>query len=236
MMSSWEVIILAGGLGTRLRSVVNDRPKPMAEVQNEPFLAHLMRYHVRRGAEHFVLSVGYRGTQISDFFGNEFDGVPISYAVEEKPLGTGGALINSVSHLRSANPCLLMNGDTFFPVDLRQLSQLHFRAGADLSLALFDATEADRFGAVEFDENGRVTSFDSGKAKLGHPANGGLYMMSPKILPALDEADVPLSFEETVIPGLIASGHRVYATTQSASFIDIGLPTDYQLAQQATFN
>ena len=67
-----------------------------------------------------------------------------------------------------------------FPVDLRQLSQLHFRAGADLSLALFDATEADRFGAVEFDENGRVTSFDSGKAKVGHPANGGVYMI-PKI-------------------------------------------------------
>ena len=109
-------------------------------------------------------------------------------------------------------------------MDLRQLSQLHSRAGADLSLALFDATEADRFGAVEFDETGRVTSFDSGKARLGHPANGGLYMMSPKILPALDEADVPLSFEETVIPGLIASGHRVYATTQSASLLILAFP------------
>lgn len=236
MMSRWEVIILAGGLGTRLRSVVSDRPKPMAEVQGEPFLAHLMRYHARRGAEHFVLSVGYKGTQISDFFGNVFDDVPISYAVEEKPLGTGGALINSVSHLRSAKPCLLMNGDTFFPVNLKQLSQLHIRSGADLSLALFDATEANRFGAVKFDETGRVTKFDSGNAMLGQPANGGLYMILPEILENLDEADIPLSFEETVIPGLIASGHRVYATSQSASFIDIGLPTDYQLAQQASFN
>jgi len=148
MMSGWEVIILAGGFGTRLRSVVSDRPKPLAEVQGEPFLAHLMRYHARRGARHFVLSIGYMGTQINDFFGEEFDGVPISYAVEETPLGTGGAVINSAGYLRSNNPCLLMNGDTFFPVDLRQLSQLHFSAGADLSLALFDATESDRFGAV----------------------------------------------------------------------------------------
>lgn len=236
MMSRWEVIILAGGLGTRLRSVVSDRPKPMAEVQGEPFLAHLMRYHARRGAEHFVLSVGYMGTQIIDFFGNLFDGVPISYAVEEKPLGTGGALINSAAHLQSKNPCLLINGDTFFPVDLRQLSQLHIHSGADLSLALFDATEANRFGAVKFDETGRVTRFDSGNAILGQPANGGVYMISTEILPRPADAEVPLSFEETVIPRLIASGHRIYATTQSVSFIDIGLPNDYQLAQQTTFN
>ena len=236
MMSGWEVIILAGGLGTRLRSVVSDRPKPMAEVQGEPFLAHLMRYYARRGARHFVLSIGYMSGQISDVFGEDFDGVPISYAIEEKPLGTGGAVINSAAHLQSTNPCLVMNGDTFFPVDLTQLMQLHLRSSADLSLALFDATEADRFGAVDFDENGRVTEFDSGKAKLGQPANGGVYMLSPDILSGLDDADVPLSFEETVIPGLIASGHRVYATTQPAPFIDIGLPADYQLAQKIKFN
>lgn len=236
MMSGWEVIILAGGFGTRLRSVVSDRPKPMAEVRGEPFLAHLMRYHSRRGARHFVLSIGYMGSQISDFFGEEFDGVPISYAVEETPLGTGGAVINSVGYLRSDNPCMLMNGDTFFPVDVAQLSQLHFRSGANLSLALFDATENDRFGSVQLDVNGRVTGFDSSKAMLGQPANGGVYMMSTDILPELDDVDVPLSFEETVIPGLIASGHRVYATAQSASFIDIGLPADYQLAQQVTFS
>jgi len=235
-MPDWEVIILAGGFGTRLRSVVNDRPKPMAEVQGEPFLAHLMRYHAHRGARHFVLSVGYLGAQVRNFFGDGFEGVSVSYAVEETPLGTGGAVINSLAHLNSSDPCLLINGDTFFPVDSGQLQQLHLRTAADLSLALFNATENDRFGAVDYGEDGRVTSFDSGKANLGQAANGGVYMLSPAILPGLNEADIPLSFEETIIPGLIASGHRVYATTQNASFIDIGLPADYELAQKVDFH
>tara|TARA_A100001015_G_scaffold317415_2_gene434346 strand:+ start:4121 stop:4708 length:588 start_codon:yes stop_codon:yes gene_type:complete len=195
-----------------------------------------MRYHAHRGARHFVLSVGYMGTQISDFFGDGFEDVPISYAMEDTPLGTGGAVINAVAHLKSPDPCLLMNGDTFFPVDSAQLQQLHLRTAADLSVALFNATEDDRFGAVDYGDDGRVTSFDSGKANVGQAANGGVYMLSPAILPGLNEADMPLSFEETVIPGLIASGHRVYATTQKASFIDIGLPADYELAQKFDFH
>jgi len=231
-----EVVILAGGLGKRLRSVVDDRPKPMADIRGEPFLAHLMRYHVHRGAGHFILSVGYLGTQISNFFGNFFEGVPISYAVEKMPLGTGGAVIKSVSHLKSSEPFLLINGDTFFPVNSPNLKEFHLGTNADLSLALFHATEPSRFGAVDCDKRGRVIGFNSGNAKLGQPANGGVYMLSPNILPNLTAVDIPISFEETIIPALIASGYRVYAKTQSASFIDIGVPADYATAQNVIFN
>ena len=235
-MFGFEVIILAGGLGTRLRELVNDRPKPMAQVQGEPFLAHLMRYHVRRGAQHLIISVGYMSSHIMNFFGDEFEGVPISYAVEDVPLGTGGAVKKSASWLKTKYPCLLVNGDSFFPFNLRQLIELHNKKRANLTMALFNATEDHRYGAVNFDKSGRVTEFDNKNALEGQPANGGVYVLETKRLSWLEEQDEPFSFEEIAIPKLIGSGGRVFAMTQSAHFIDIGMPADYKLAQKTLFS
>lgn len=234
-MSGLEVVVLAGGLGTRLRSLVSDRPKPMAEVHGEPFLAHLLRYHSRQGASRFILSIGYLGSQIADFFGGEFEGVPIAYAVENRPLGTGGAVLNSLKYLSSMDPFLLVNGDTFFSVDQHELRKRHLAFDAALTLALFEATESDRFGGVECNEQGQVTKFLVTHAVKGQPANGGAYMVSPEAMLTMSYFETPVSFENTLIPALISSDHRVCAHMQIGSFLDIGLPRDYLVAQTNDF-
>ena len=110
-------IILAGGLGTRLRGTLPDLPKPMAPVAGRPFLAHQLDHWIAQGVVRFVLSVGYRAVAISNHFGDRYRGVPIDYVVEPAPLGTGGALALAATKLRSNEPALLLNGDTYFDVD-----------------------------------------------------------------------------------------------------------------------
>ena len=118
-----EAIILAGGKGTRLKSVVSDRPKPLADVNGQPFLAILMNYLIEQGCHHFVLATGYKREMIRSQFGNYYLGIPITYSEEMQPLGTGGAVINAQKKLVRKEPFLVLNGDTFFPINLPQLKK-----------------------------------------------------------------------------------------------------------------
>src|SRR3989344_9594340 len=109
-----EAIILAGGLGTRLQSVVKDLPKPMADVNGRPFLAYLMDYWIKQGVKRFILSVGYKSEIIRDYFGDEYNGVSVAYSIEKKPLGTGGGLLLALKQLNSRGDFFGFNGGTFF--------------------------------------------------------------------------------------------------------------------------
>lgn len=227
-----EAIILAGGLGTRLRSRVSDRPKPMAEVAGRPFLEHLLFYYANQGAKHFVISVGYKGNIIKDHFGDSFKNIAITYVFEDEPLGTGGAILKSFESLKSNEPFLLLNGDTYFEVDLKNMVFFHNKNQSELTVALFTATEPDRFGLVEIDSASTLTSFNNVKAAQNELANGGVYILNPDLLRMKELSVFPISFEETLMKIFLSQKKSMFGYKQETRFIDIGLPKDYEDAQR----
>ena len=223
-----SAIILAGGLGTRLRDAVPDLPKPMAPVAGRPFLAHQMDHWIGHGVDHFVLSVGYRAVAISNHFGDRYRGVPIDYAVEAAPLGTGGALVHAASKLRSSDPALLLNGDTYFDVSLAALGEHATSLDADWCLALFRHDDAARYMGVALSPEGRITALRERSAPL---ANGGVYWFRPEALAAARLApDQAASLEDDLLPRLLARGQRLAGLVAAGDFIDIGVPHDYHRA------
>jgi len=226
-----ELIILAGGLGTRLRSKVRDIPKPMALVRGKPFLGYILNYFLSQKAKHFIISIGYKGQKIQEFFGNSYKGIPISYAIESEPLGTGGALLAAKSLLKSDSPFVLVNGDTFFEVNLRSLLKFHQQRESDMTIAIFSATQADRFGLLSIGENSQITFFESKKAPIGGYANGGVYIISHSLFSYLIKIKTPFSLEDELMESFRLQGKKLFGLEQKGKFIDIGLPEDYELAQ-----
>jgi D-glycero-alpha-D-manno-heptose 1-phosphate guanylyltransferase len=218
-------IILAGGLGTRLSAVVADLPKPMAPVAGRPFLAHQMDHWIGQGIDRFVLSVGYRAVAISNHFGDRYRGVPVEYALETTPLGTGGALMLAAAKLRSTEPALLLNGDTYFDVDLAALAAHAERLEADWCLALFRHDDAARYMGVAVSADGRITALRSADAPH---ANGGAYWFRPDALSAAALAPgQAASLENDLLPRLFDQGQRFAGHVSDGDFIDIGMPHDY---------
>ena len=171
-------VILAGGLGTRLRSVVADRPKPMALVAGRPFLEHLMQYWHKQGIQRFVLSVGYRNESIREHFGDSYAGCKLDYVVETEPLGTGGGLLMCQRTLNLTAPFLLLNGDTYFAVDLSTLEHQAQKHDADWVFSLFPTSETHRYLAVQLKDSGKL-NFEvdcNSESQSGMCwANGGVY-------------------------------------------------------------
>jgi len=227
-------VVLAGGLGTRLRSVVDDRPKPMAEVAGRPFLEHLLRYWHMQGIENFVLSVGYRCKYIQDHFGNSFAGCRIEYVVEPQPLGTGGGLLLCQRQLQLVNPFLLLNGDTFFAVKADELQNQASRHDADWCFSLFPTTDTNRYLAAELNHTGRL-SFGVSKSGLGdgliHWSNGGVYLVHPRALVPFSDYKGNLSLELALLQKCDRIGQVFCGIKSRATFIDIGIPEDYTKAK-----
>jgi D-glycero-alpha-D-manno-heptose 1-phosphate guanylyltransferase len=224
-------IVLAGGLGTRLRAAVPGLPKPLAPLNGRPFLAHLLDYWCGQGVSRFILSVGYLHEMIEDTFGSLYRGAAIEYAVEETPLGTGGGLLLALQKLRGGEPVLLLNGDTFFAVDRAQLAAFHAQRGAQCSLTLFRSAEAGRYMGVRLGADGVVETLADGRAELGGLANGGVYLLEPAVFTGF-AAGEPLSFEQDVLPTLFARKAAIYGMECAGRFIDIGVPADYARAPE----
>ena len=222
-----EAIILAGGMGTRLKSVVSELPKPMAPINGKPFLAYLLDYLSRFPIEHIVLSVGYQWEFISDYFGECYSGMTIDYSIEDEPLGTGGAVKKALA-LCWNNHVLLLNGDTFFDVDLTFLLDIHQRKDAYITLALKEMLHFDRYGTVEFEDT-RVTAFRE-KAFTAHGyINGGVYALRADLF---DDINLPTKFSlETDFLYKKYSELYFACVPFSGNFIDIGIPEDYSAAQ-----
>jgi D-glycero-alpha-D-manno-heptose 1-phosphate guanylyltransferase len=236
-------IILAGGLGTRLRSAVPDLPKPMAPVAGRPFLAHQMDHWIAQGVDRFVLSVGYRHEAIVDHFGDRYRDARIRYALETSPLGTGGALQLAAHELRgwaaADERFLLLNGDTWFDVPLPALVSFAQAADADWCFALFRADEPGRYMGLAVDDGGRITALDTDDQRRGRLANGGVYLVHPRSLRSRDRrandkshprAPSPVSLEAELLPTWLARGQRFFGLPVDAPFIDIGVPADYHRA------
>lgn len=225
-------LFLAGGLGTRLRGIVNDQPKPMIFVANKPFLEYLILQLKRYGLTDIVLCIGYLGEQIRQYFddGSRW-GVHISYSYENKPLGTGGAikLAEGFVKLVKEDKFLVMNGDSYLDVNLNMLINYHLKMGALATMALGEVEDASRYGAVEISENGEIKSFlEKGQGLRSRLINGGIYVFDRKIFEYIPEGKV--SLEKEVFPKLIGQGF--YGMPINGFFIDIGIPEDYERLQE----
>ncbi len=225
-----SAVILAGGLGTRLRSVVTDLPKPMAPVGGRPFLEYQLEYWINQGISRFVLSVGYRHEAITEHFGSRYKGVQLEYAVEEQPLGTGGGLLLAAEKLKQDTPFLLLNGDTYFEADWNALDAFALEHGADWCFSLFRTSEKGRYMGIEMSAQGRITSLKSGIEQGHRLANGGVYWVHPRALSRAGRSDERLSLEDDLFPQALAAGRRILGIEFRGTFIDIGVPDDYHRA------
>ena len=229
-MRDVKAVLLVGGLGTRLRSVVPDAPKVLASVGKRSFLELLVGQLRSQGINRLVLCTGYLSEQIESEFGDgQAWGVSIEYSKEERPLGTAGAVKWAQPHLRDVREFVVMNGDSFLEVDFRKLMEFHRGHEAMATMAVLRVEEAGRYGTVDVDANGRVKGFTE---KTGSDApglvNGGVYIFNRAVLQHIPEQ--PSSLERDTFPQLL--GHGVYAQEQHGIFIDIGTPADYLRAQQ----
>lgn len=224
-----EAVILAGGIGTRLRSVVSDVPKPLAPVAGRPFLAYVLDALVRQGYGHAVLATGYMHEKVEACFGNEYLGMKVDYARELTPLGTGGAIVNALQHC-TADSVTVLNGDTLFLADLGQLERYADSKGTQLAIVLRAVPDAGRYGAVETDADGRITAFREKDPSAGAGnINGGIYRLQRRLLDGYTVGQ-QFSFEKEVMQQRYNS-EAFYAYADGAYFIDIGVPEDYQRAQ-----
>jgi D-glycero-alpha-D-manno-heptose 1-phosphate guanylyltransferase len=225
-----KAVLLVGGLGTRLRSVVPSTPKPLAAVGGKSFLELLVRQLRNQGITNLVMCTGYLGEQVHSEFGDgRLWDVAIEYSQERGPLGTAGAVKLAQAHLRDVPEFLVMNGDSFLEVDFDQLTQFHREHGGLVSMAVLEVGNAARYGTVQMEAQGRVIGFSE---KTGCEAsgvvNGGVYVFDRAVLEYIPEG--PASLERDVFPRILHRG--VYALKQQGMFIDIGTPEDYERAQQ----
>ncbi len=225
-MKSKEAIILAGGLGTRLKSKIPNLPKPMAPLNEKPFLEYILKYLAGFGIEHVILSVGYKSESISEYFGDRYENIRISYAIEKEPLGTGGG-IRLAMELAKEDHVYVLNGDTFFRVNLHDLSEFYFAHGADLCMTVKRKRDFFRYGTVELDVC-KVVGFKEKQPVKSGLINGGVYITSTSVF---DRFDLPekFSFETDFLEKQLEQ-LKICAMRCSEYFIDIGIPADYEKA------
>jgi len=219
-------IILAGGFGTRLRKAVHDVPKPMAPIKGKPFLEYLMDYWINQGVNSFILSVGYKHRKIIDYFGYDYRGTSIDYCIEDVPLGTGGGLLKAIELIEQKNSIIVINGDTFFEVDLKTLKAFHEQKNSSFTLALCK-NNGTRYMGIMVDSDGVILSLNDNK-KLSKLANGGVYLINPRALdPSRNFSGNKISLEDDILPALMARKMPIFGLEFDGRFIDIGIPEDY---------
>lgn len=185
-----EAIVLCGGLGTRLRSVIKDIPKPMAPIGDKPFLTFILEYLKRQNIKKVILAVSYKYEVIQDYFGDKYMDMDVTYSIEEIPLGTGGAIRQALSFIKG-DSCYILNGDTFFDIKLDNL-ELN---GSNICVALKQMYNFDRYGSVSIDANGCVISFNEKQFTENGLINGGIYLIAKDIFNKF-ELEKKFSFEE----------------------------------------
>ena len=225
-----KLIILVGGLGTRLRGTIGNVPKPLAPIGDKPFLEYLLRFMSTHGFKDIILSCGHGADEIGETFGAGSGlGLRIDYTFETELLGTGGA-IKLAEPLISSNDFIVANGDTYFEVDLNEMLSFHEAQGALATIALVRKDDTGRYGRVVLDDDNKILSFDE-KAADGKAGfiNGGIYVFGKNILDFIPAGKV-CSLEREVLPLLIGSG--LYGFPSDGYFIDIGIPEDYERAKK----
>ena len=223
-----EAIILAGGLGTRLRDAVPDLPKCMAPVNNKPFLSYVIDHLSKQGIKRFIFSLGYRSEAFTKYLAETLSPESFQVVIEKEPLGTGGAIKLACSYSSEKN-ILALNGDSLFAINLTSQSDFHVSHNAHCTLALKYMENFDRYGAVVVNSDHTIASFKEKQLYEKGLINGGVYILNRE---AFLDKGLPekFSFETDYLQKYYTSGN-MYGLVQDAYFIDIGIPEDYQRAQ-----
>ncbi|MDL2227474.1 HAD-IIIA family hydrolase [Bacteroidales bacterium OttesenSCG-928-K03] len=212
-----SAVILAGGFGTRLQSVIQNIPKPMAPVKGKAFLEYLLIYLLKNNIDDVVLSVGHLHESITSYFGNkygkhveignriEYRELSISYAIENEPLGTGGGIKYALSKSKGEN-VFVLNGDSFFDINLKTLSDFYFEKQTNIAIALREVEDVSRYGSVEISEENKIISFLEKGQKTGEGLiNAGIYILNRNILNDFPEK---FSFEKDFLENAIFFQHK----------------------------
>src|SRR5258705_5895746 len=227
-----EAIILAGGLGTRLREIVPDLPKCMAPVAGQPFLKHVIRYLLSQGIEKFIFAVGYKHEIIEKFLNDQFPALNYQCSIEEEPLGTGGAIQLACKRIpqNGTKKILIVNGDTIFKADIQKAALFHNEKNAECTLLLKPMQNFDRYGVVELDTDCTVKNFKEKQFFENGDINAGIYILN--IESFLDKGfPEKFSFEKDYLEKFYPK-RKIFGMIQDEYFIDIGIPQDYQRAQE----
>lgn len=218
-----EAIVLAGGLGTRLREVVSDVPKPMADINGKPFLHYIFEYLSKNNIYKVVLAVGYRYEVITKYFGDRYLDIDIEYSIEDKQLGTGGAIKNALNRIMG-DYCFVINGDTYFAPSLDRL----ILRDTKIVLALKYMINFDRYGSIIL-EGDYIDSFLEKKYFEDGFINGGIYYLSKDIFLNFNLPDI-FSFEKFLEDNF--KKLRAKGIIFDEYFVDIGIPSDYELCKK----
>lgn len=223
-----EAIILAGGLGTRLQSVIGASPKCMAVVNGQPFLYYVLQYLASNNCKRVVLSLGFKHEVVLEWLNGHTYPFVIEHVIEPEPMGTGGGILLAMQQCTATN-VVVLNGDTMFQVPLANLLAHHTAKGADATLALKEMHDFERYGVVITAESGVVTSFEEKQYRVAGWINGGVYIINKA---ALLERALPerCSFERDYLERFVNDG-RFYGLQCDGYFIDIGVPSDFSQAQ-----
>jgi len=220
-----EILILAGGFGTRLRTEVPDLPKPLAPVAGRPFLAYLLDRYAAVGMQRAILATGYMGDRVEADIGHRWNGMEVVYSREETPLGTGGAVAAALTYVQG-DGLHVCNGDTWLeyaPAALEAAAD-----GVSMSIALAKVPDVSRYGVVDV-AGGRVSHFHEKRPGGAGLINAGCYFLGSRTLASLQRSGA-FSFEREVLEPLAAEG-QVGTLVDTRDFIDIGVPDDYRRAQ-----
>jgi NDP-sugar pyrophosphorylase family protein len=226
-LSNLNVVVLAGGRGTRLQPVLGEKAKVLAQVAGKPFLSHLLSRLEAQGIEKVVLALGCFHQEVLEYLEERtFEGLQVIPVVEDEPLGTAGAIRNSLEALTS-DPVLVLNGDTFAEVPLESLLAFHREQGAAVTLAAAYKENIQRYGSIEIDEAGQVLRFvEKGQSQSGH-VSAGVYVISRQVIQMIPPHQA-VSWERDTLPGLVGEG--LFAWCGPFRFLDIGTPASYERA------
>jgi D-glycero-alpha-D-manno-heptose 1-phosphate guanylyltransferase len=228
-----EAIILAGGLGTRLRSVVKDVPKPMAIIGGKPFLGYLMESLAKKGVTRIILSVGYKADKIIEYFGNHYQGIEIVYSVEDSPLGTGGAIMLAMT-LVAGDHVFVVNGDTYLDVELSDI-ELLWGVNKKPVIVGVSVIDASRFGLLRINNSGKmVDGFFEKSDKACGIINAGCYLLPKNLLNEFKKEN-SFSFEKDYLQ-LSTNISKFIFFESKGCFIDIGVPSDFIKAERILTN
>jgi D-glycero-alpha-D-manno-heptose 1-phosphate guanylyltransferase len=225
-----EVIVLAGGLGTRLQGVIGAQPKCMAPVNGRPFLAYVFEYLARQECRRVILSLGYKHEVVEEWVAAQELPFVVDTVVEHEPMGTGGGILLAVKQTVADNVAIL-NGDTMFLTDLKAQMAFHLLRHANLTIGLKTMKEFDRYGVVNTDKENVIMSFEEKKYRDEGTINGGVYILNTKAF-LMKHLPAKCSFEKDYMEKY-AHEHKFYGFESGGYFIDIGVPEDYALAQEA---
>jgi len=224
-----DTVILCGGLGTRLQSVLKDKPKPMADFNNRPFLDLLIEYVGRFGFQRFILCSGHKGGSIKEYFEKKDDGKIYILSQEASPLGTAGAVKHAESVITS-DVFLAMNGDSFCDIDLTAFLDFHYSKNAIASVALAPMEDASDYGGAALGENDAIISFDEKKsASSSGWVNAGVYIFKKSVLDRIPSGE-KVSLEQGLFPSL--AGNGLFGFTTQSRLLDIGTPERLERARQ----